>query len=143
MAHALGVECGIIRTFSSDELDCLRMPWHRLAVSTVPAHAERVYDLSLRVLMGAVAVTLIACIGFLTWRWLNPTPVPSSMVQLTAVSRTAHSQVPMPEPVQTATAQVLLKPGQMYRCERNGRVTFSDLPCTEGSSRVMSLPVAK
>ena len=93
--------------------------------------------------MGAVVVTLIACIGFLTWRWLSPAPAPSSIVPLTAVSRTAHLQLPAPEPVPTATAQVLLKPGQMYRCDRNGRVTFSDLPCTEGSSRVMSLPVAK
>jgi len=119
------------------------MSLQQLAISTVPAHVERLYDLSLRVLMAVVVVTLIACIGFLTWRWLNPAPVPSSMVTLTAVTPPTSLPARAPEPAQSATAVVLVKPGQMYRCERNGRVTFSDQPCTEGSSRVMRLPVAK
>jgi hypothetical protein len=121
------------------------MPWHRLAVSTVPAqpNAERLYDVSLRVLMAIVIVTLIGCVVFLAWRWLNPAPAPSGFVPLTAVERPAAEPARPADVAPTANAQVLLQPGQMYRCERNGRVTFSDQPCTEGAARVMSLPAAK
>lgn len=118
---------------------------HRLALSIVPAkpNAERLYDLSLRVLMAVVVATLIASVGFLTWRWMNPAPTPSSLVRVTAVVRPATAPASPLEPAPMANAEVLLKPGQMYRCDRKGRVTFSDQPCTEGSSRVMTLPAGK
>lgn len=121
------------------------MPWYRFAVSSVheKPKTERLDDLSQRVLMAVVVATLIACIGFLIWRWINPAPVPSSLVTVTAVERPATAQPQPLEPGPTASAEVLLKPGQMYRCERGGRVSFSDQPCTEGSSRVMSLPAGK
>ena len=121
------------------------MPWYQLAASTAPArpNAERLYDLSLRVLMAIVIATLIGCVVFLAWRWLNPAPAPSSVVPLTAVERPPAEPARPDEVAPTANAQVLLRPGQMYRCERNGRVTFSDQPCTEGAARVMTLPAAK
>lgn len=138
--------CGIIHSrFTDLHRDLLRMPWHKFAFSSDPEKpkTERVDEFSLRVLMAVIIVTLIACVAFLTWRWISPVPVPSSLVPLTAVERPAATQPQPLEPAPTASAEVLLKPGQMYRCERNGRVTFSDHPCTEGSSRVMKLPAGK
>ena len=121
------------------------MPWLRIATVTAPAqpNAERLYDLSLRVLMAVVVATLIACVSFLMWRWLNPLPPPSSLVPMTAIEPPAVAAARPRDPAPTASAEVLVQPGQMYRCERKGRVSFSDQPCTEGSSRVMSLPAAK
>lgn len=120
------------------------MPY-RFLFSTGPGKpkTERLDDLSQRLLMAVVIVTLIACIGYLTWRWINPAATPSSLVSVTAVDPPAARLPQNAEPAPAVSAEVLLKPGQMYRCERNGRVSFSDQPCTEGSSRVMPLPGAK
>lgn len=118
------------------------MNWNRLTVSTDPASARSEYllDLSLRVLIGLVSAILFACVMYLTWRWINPSDPHASQVPVTPVQR----PTPLPEEnsaaVNGAHAEVLLKPDQMYRCERKGRVTFSDYPCAEGLSRMMNLP---
>lgn len=118
------------------------MTWNRLTVSTDPAsvRSEYLLDLSLRVLIGLVSAVLLACVFYLTWRWLNPADPYSSQVPVKSVER----PTPFPEEKTSAAheahAEVLLKPDQMYRCERKGRVTFSDYPCAEGLTRVMNLP---
>ena len=103
---------------------------------------ERMHDVALRVLTVLVVVTLVACVGFLTWRWLNPPTAPSESVALQPVEPRPQPVAPPAAPVAAAAPQVLLAPGHMYRCERNGRVTFSDQPC-DGSARVVKLPEAK
>ncbi len=89
---------------------------------------DRVYDLSLRVLMTAITVVLIGCIGLLSWRWMNP---PQRDGALVPVSQIAPKSAPT-APVQTtavAPEQVLLVPGQVFRCTIDGRITFTDRPC--------------
>lgn len=89
---------------------------------------DRVYDLSLRMLMAAITVVLIGCIGLLSWRWMNP---PQHDGALVPVSQIAPKSAPA-TPVQTtavAPEQVLLAPGQVFRCTIDGRITFTDRPC--------------
>lgn len=112
------------------------------ATASEPPSAERLYDWSLRALMAVIVGGLVACAVFLAWRWAQPAAEVSDRVPLSTIQRPAKS-APTAEPAQKDAGQVLLQPGQMYRCEGNGRVTFSDQPCTEGSSRVVALPAAK
>lgn len=118
---------------------------HRLSPSTDPASArnERFFDLSLHALITVVSITLIACVGFLAWRWIYPALPPSPEVAVKAVSPPVSAIATEVRPEPAPGAEVLVKPGQMYRCERLGRVSFSDRPCAEGLSRVMNLPEEK
>lgn len=101
---------------------------------------ERFYDLSLRTLMVIVVTALVVCIGYLTWRMMRSAPNPSPVVPVTAVPRNDATALNDISAQTTAQAEVLLKPGQMYRCARNGVVAFSDHPCEGGTERVMRLP---
>jgi hypothetical protein len=96
---------------------------------------DRFYDLSLRILMGFVTIVLIGCVGFLAFRWLQPqaaTDVGIPLVQVEVKPRVEPAAAaPAPEP----KAQVLLAPGKIFRCELNGRVTFSDQLCPEGATQ--------
>ena len=92
------------------------------------SRGDRLYDISIRVLMLAVSAALIGCIALLAMRWNLPAERPAPVVPVTQVT-------PKSEPVEQAhlrTAnnnQVLLAPGRVFRCESNGRVTFTDRPC--------------
>lgn len=121
------------------------MTWRHLFATAQPvtARTERFVDWSIHALTALVLVTLVACVGFLLWRWIHPLPPPSTEVAVKAVERlAAASQDELPAP-SAAGAEVLLSPAQMYRCERFGRVSYSDRPCAEGLARVMTLPERK
>lgn len=89
---------------------------------------DRVYDISLRILMLAVTAALIGAIGVLIWRWNQPPAAPAPVVPVTQVEPR-----PLPQPradvAAAGTAQVLVAPNQVYRCESGGRITFTDRPC--------------
>ncbi len=89
---------------------------------------DRVFDLTLRILMVAISVALVGCIGLLAWRWIHP---PRTEQPIVAVSAVKPAPAPAVTTRTTATpdSQVLLAPGQVFRCVANGRVTFSDRPC--------------
>lgn len=91
--------------------------------------SDRVFDLSLRILMAVVVVVLAGSVYLLAQRWTAPAQLPSPVVPLTQVEP-APARAESPADVQ-ASAQVLLAPGQVFRCETAGRVTYSDRPCDE------------
>ncbi len=121
------------------------MTWDRTTALTNPANArtERLFDLSLYLLTAVVSATLVACVVFLAWRWLSPIAPPSPLVSVQSVQRAAPPPTEDAGPGSAASAEILLRPGQMYRCERGRVVSYSDRPCVEGLSRVMNLPEQK
>lgn len=98
---------------------------------------DRFYDFSLRVLMGFVTIVLLGCIGFLAFRWFQPraaTDPGVPLVQVEVKPPTEPATAPAaPEP----KAQLLLAPGKIFRCELQGRVTFSDQPCRDGAAQTI------
>lgn len=91
--------------------------------------ADRFYDLSLRILMVVVSVGLVGSVAFLTYRWLAPprpvqTHVPVLEVGVKPLPAATPSATPAPK------GEVLMNPGQIFKCDVDGRITFSEQPCT-------------
>jgi hypothetical protein len=96
--------------------------------------ADRLYDLSLRILMGVVSVGLIGSVAFLTYRWLAPprpaqAQVPLIEVGVKPLPPKAPAAAPAPK------GEVLMAPGQIFKCEVDGRITFSEQPCAAGADK--------
>jgi hypothetical protein len=89
---------------------------------------DRVYDISLRILMLAVTAALIGAIVVLIWRWNQPHAAAAPAVPVTQVAP-PQQPVPRTDVATAANAQVLVAPGQVFRCESGGKVTFTDRPC--------------
>jgi hypothetical protein len=90
---------------------------------------DRFYDFSLRLLMLALGAALIGCLVWLAWRWSHPPAGNATVVPVTQVSPKVE-----PAPVKDAAGrdtpqQVLLAPGQVFKCQNGGKVTFTDRPC--------------
>ncbi len=96
------------------------------------SRSDRYFDLTLRILMLAVAVALLGCVVFLLHRWSKPAVPDTSLVQLVHAPAPAVA-VPLPARAEAAQAQVLHAPGRIFRCDNNGRVSFSDQPCRSGT----------
>jgi len=99
--------------------------------------ADRFYDLSLRILMVVVSVGLVGSVAFLTYRWLAPprpvqTVVPVMEVGVRPLPAATPSASPAPK------GEVLMAPGQIFKCEVNGRITFSEQPCAAAGSEKKS-----
>ena len=102
-------------------------------VAADDSSADRFYDLSLRILMVVVSVGLVASVAFLTYRWLAPprqvqTEVPVVEIGVKPSQTTAPVASPAPK------GEVLMNPGQIFKCDVNGRITFSEQPCTAASA---------
>lgn len=96
--------------------------------------ADRFYDLSLRILMVVVSVGLVGSVAFLTYRWVAPprpvqTDVPVMEVGVKPLPAATPSAVPAPK------GEVLMAPGQIFKCEVAGRITFSEQPCTAAEKK--------
>jgi hypothetical protein len=92
---------------------------------------DLVQDLTLRTLSVVVAVSLVVCLAFLAYRWLEPVEpvVPATHAQPPALRMTSEPPKPAVERPSEQTEVVLLNPGRIYRCEQAGRVVYSDRPC--------------
>jgi hypothetical protein len=95
--------------------------------------ADRFYDLSLRILMVVVSVGLVGSVAFLTYRWVAPprpvqTEVPVMEVGVKPLPAAAPFAAPAPK------GEVLMAPGQIFKCEVAGRITFSEQPCAAASA---------
>jgi hypothetical protein len=103
---------------------------------------DRLYDLSLRILMVVVSVGLVASVAFLTYRWLAPPhPVQTDVPVVEIGVKTAP--VAAPAAPAAPKGEVLMNPGQIFKCEVNGRVTFSEQPCPAAPADVKVEPAAK
>ena len=95
--------------------------------------ADRFYDLSLRILMVVVSVGLVGSVAFLTYRWLAPPrPVQTDVPVLEVGVRPSPAAVPAAAPA--PKGEVLMAPGQIFKCEVDGRITFSEQPCAAGAA---------
>lgn len=93
------------------------------------SNADRLYDLSLRILMVVVSVGLVASVAFLTYRWLAPPrPVQTEVPVVEVGIKPAQAATPAAPPA--PKGEVLMNPGQIFKCEVNGRITFSEQPCS-------------
>lgn len=95
--------------------------------------ADRFYDLSLRILMVVVSVGLVGSVAFLTYRWAAPprpvqTNVPVMEVGVKPAPTVTPSAAPAPK------GEVLMAPGQIFKCEVAGRITFSEQPCSAAAA---------
>jgi hypothetical protein len=105
---------------------------------TSPA-SDRYFDLSLRLLTIFVLVSLVCCVGFLSYRWLAPFwhRVPATLVE------PRNSVVVNPAPASQSTPapadEILMDPHKTFRCVEQGRVTFSDRACDSGSVQIIPL----
>lgn len=90
--------------------------------------SERHFDISLRLLMVAVGATLAGCIVWLGLRWAQPPTVPADLVPLTELAPRSGSLTAI-EAGSSEARQLLLAPGQVFRCVSGNRVTFTDRPC--------------
>jgi hypothetical protein len=89
--------------------------------------ADRLYDLSLRILMVVVSVGLVASVAFLTYRWLAPPrPIQTDVPVVEIGVRPAQAATPAAPAA--PKGEVLMNPGQIFKCDVNGRVPFSEQP---------------
>jgi hypothetical protein len=95
---------------------------------------DRSFDLSLRLLTALVIVALVGSVGLLAYRWIAP-----SLSQGGTGPISTNTRHPPAAPT-TAVAgpsqgdQVLMDPGRVFRCEDQGRVSFSDRACPGGGA---------
>ncbi|HXW63649.1 MAG TPA: hypothetical protein VEK74_01085 [Burkholderiaceae bacterium] len=108
-----------------------------------PSADDRSFDLSLRLLTALILVTLAGSVSFLAYRWLAPRftqtdsgPVPTKLAPppntpAPAVAGSTHGD------------QVLMDPGRVFRCEEQGRVSFSDQACPNTPSSPGGAPATR
>jgi len=92
------------------------------------------FDTSLRLLTALVLIGLVGSICLLAYRSLAPG------FSLSDATRTPmQKSLPPPAPASIETAptkgdEVLMAPGRVFRCEEQGRVSFSDQACPGASA---------
>jgi len=105
-----------------------------------PSADDRSFDLSLRLLTALILVTLVGSVSFLAYRWLAP------RFAQTGNEPVATKVAPPPDAPAPAVAgsthrdQVLMDPGRVFRCEEQGRVSFSDQACPNGPANAATSP---
>lgn len=94
--------------------------------------SDRFVDLTLRILTGVILAAFVVALVLLIWNALRPTVRATAPVPLVEVEPKPAPQAEPALPAAPAKPEVLLNPGQVYRCVINGRTTFSDKPCPQG-----------
>ncbi len=101
--------------------------------------SDRYFDLSLRLLTIFVLVSLVACVAFLSYRWLYPRLHSAPAAPVEPPNPPVASPAPPPEATPAPTDQILMDPRKTFRCTEQGRVTFSDRACDTGSVQILPL----
>jgi hypothetical protein len=96
--------------------------------------SDRSFDLSLRLLTTLVVIALTGSVSLLAYRFIAP-----RLSRGDSGPVTAQPNPPMPPPAESATGpakgdEVLMDPGRVFRCEDQGRVSFSDHACTSSTA---------
>jgi hypothetical protein len=92
---------------------------------------DRFVDLALRILTGVILSVLVLALVLLIWNFLKPRMPSAPPVPLVEVEPKPAPKVDPAAPPAAAKGEVLLNPGQVYRCVINGRTTFSEKPCPQ------------
>ncbi len=96
--------------------------------------SDRFVDLTLRILTGLILAVLILALSLLFWDFLKPRAQDAAPVPLVEVEPKPAPKAEPAVPAAPAKSEVLLNPGQVYRCVINGRTTFSERPCPKGAA---------
>lgn len=96
--------------------------------------SDRFVDLTLRVLTGVIVAVLLVALALLLWNSLRPQGQNPTAVPLVEVEPKPAPKAESAPPAAPAKGEVLLNPGQVYRCVINGRTTFSERPCPKGAA---------
>ncbi len=96
--------------------------------------SDRFVDLALRILTGVILSVLVLALVLLIWSFLKPRMPSTPPVPLVEVEPKPAPKVEPAAPAAPAKGEVLLNPGQVYRCVINGRTTFSERPCPKGGA---------
>jgi len=101
--------------------------------------SDRYFDLSLRLLTIFVMVSLICCVTFLAYNYLEPklhrvAPMESSL-QAPVLPAPAPAPIAKPAPAD----EVLMDPRKTFQCVDKGRVSFSDRACDIGDEKLLPL----
>jgi len=100
---------------------------------TTPSAADRSFDLSLRLLTALVLAALAGSVSFLAYRWLAPRLSQTDSAAATMKIAPRPAAPVASEAGSTRGDQVLMDPGRVFRCEEQGRVSFSDQACANGA----------
>lgn len=92
--------------------------------------ADSSFDLSLRLLTALVMFALAGSVSLLAYRWIEQNRRSSEAVPAPASTTPPAPVAHAPEVGPTHRDEVLMDPGRVFKCEEQGRVTFSDQACT-------------
>jgi len=92
--------------------------------------ADSSFDLSLRLLTALVMFALVGSVSLLAYRWIEQNRHDSEAVRVPASSSAPAPVARSPDQGPLHRDEVLMDPGRVFKCEEQGRVTFSDQACT-------------
>ncbi len=107
-----------------------------------PPAGDRSFEFSLRLLTVVVLLALVGSVSLLAYRIVSPRFADAGAG---AVAVTASRPKPAPSAQSTGPSkneEVLMDPRQVFRCEEQGRVSFSDHACTEERRAAPAAPAA-
>jgi hypothetical protein len=121
-------------TFDGQQPDCQYRP-----MSESNLTSDRYFDLSLRLLTIFVMVSLICCVTFLAYNFIEPRLRRDAQVAPPAL--TLPSTAPAPDVVAKPAPpeKVLMDPHNLFKCRDKGRVSFSDRACDVGDEELLPL----
>jgi len=91
--------------------------------------ADSSFDLSLRLLTALVMFALVGSVSLLVYRWIEQNRHGSDAVPVPASSSVPAPVAKSPDHGPLHRDEVLMDPGRVFKCEEQGRVTFSDQAC--------------
>jgi hypothetical protein len=95
--------------------------------------ADSSFDLSLRLLTALVIFALVGSVSLLAYRWIDQNRRNSDAVPVPASSTAPAPVAKIPERGPLHRDEVLMDPGRVFKCEDQGRVTFSDQACVSAA----------
>src|SRR6266853_5662362 len=101
--------------------------------------SDRYFDLSLRLLTIFVLVSLVCCVGFLSYRWLAPRWLSEPATPVESRGSIVVAPAPASKAAPAPPGEILMDPHKTFRCVEQGRVSFSDRACGSGSEQILPL----
>jgi hypothetical protein len=101
--------------------------------------SDRYFDLSLRLLTIFVIFSLVCCVSFLAYNFIEPRLHRDA--QVVAPAQTLPPTAPTPDVVARPAPpeKVLMDPHNLFKCKEKGRVSFSDRACDAGDEELLPL----
>jgi len=98
-----------------------------------PNAGDRSFDLSLRLLTVLVLIALAGSVSFLAYRWFAPRFLHGDNERVTATTSRPPEAPPAAVAGPAKGDEILMDPRRYFRCEEQGRVSYSDQACPNGT----------